>query len=242
VIFVSTMLYALSKKLGYEAAHTELMKQVQAHDVHSSTDWRGIPAAATIARIALIDEETEVNVTSGGTVISKCRSIAAAEFLRSAADVWFQVDDDVEVSREALEGMAAQARAEPCAVIAPCVLRETLEPSIHAPTVEVLTDCRTLKGRFPMQVINGGGFGCVAISRPVIERMHAEGGPALDFTERDGITRRALFADRIAEGKWWTEDLAFCRDLEGIFPIYAVRCGTTRHNGQALDLRTLEAP
>jgi hypothetical protein len=241
VIFASTILYALAKKLGSETAQAEFMGQVGiAAGRVEGEPWRGIPAAATVARLAAIDE-LQVHVNVGGTVIGKARSMAGHDFLQSKAEIWFQCDDDVEVSALALEGMAAQARYEACVVIAPCLQRETAQLNIRQTIVEVQFNRRTVGGGvYPLQPVAAGGFGCVAISRVVLEHMHELAGPGRDFEEVDGITRRALFGDEIHDRHWWTEDLAFCRSLAGLFPIYAVRCGTTRHGGRELDLVTLE--
>lgn len=242
-IFASTMLYAASKKLGLATASNELMRQVgglaqQGAQTIIATDeleWRGIPAALTLARLATM-AELELNVNAGATVIGKGRSMTAAAFLESKrAAVWVSCDDDVAVSHDALTAMVAQALREPCVVIAPCLLRESQKTNVVEPS-------GVLQEPEPgciVERIAAGGFGCFAISRAIVEQAHHARGPDFDWTDEEGVTRRALFRDEVIDGKWYTEDLAFFGYTRA--PVYAVRRGTTTHAGQRLDLRTLEA-
>jgi len=253
VIFVSTMLYSASRKLGRVAANNELMRQVQglaqagasALNDLDDPNWWGLPAAVTIARCALLGE-VKVHVNAGATVIGKGRSIAACDFLEEPrAKVWVSVDDDVAVSCDALAAMVDQCLREPSIVVAPCFLRDTTAVNITDPGAVLLEPSKGCV----IQKIGAGGFGCVAFSRAVIQRMW-ELSPR--WTDDEGIERRAVFRDSIDGGRWWTEDLAAFR-FEPMgepapgdtWPLkahaYAVRRGRTTHNGQALDLSTLEA-
>lgn len=245
LIFVSTMLYSASRKLGRVAANNELMRQVQglaqagaaALNDLDDPNWWGLPAAATIARCALLGE-VKVHVNAGATVIGKGRSIAATDFLAEPrARVWVSVDDDVAVSCDALAAMVEQCLREPSIVVAPCFLRDTQ-------AVNIVDPAPLLEEPAPgcvLQRIASGGFGCVAFSREVVQRVwnHAK-----TWVDDEGAEHRAVFRDAVDGGKWWTEDLAFFRAVLGVLPeakFYAVRRGRTTHGGQALDLATLEA-
>ena len=247
LIFVSTMLYSASRRLGRLAANNELMRQVQglaqagaaALTRVDDPNWWGYPAAVTIARTALLGE-VKVHVNAGSTVIAKGRSIAACDFLAEPnAAVWVSVDDDVAVSCDALAAMVEQCLREPSIVVAPCFLRDTS-------AVNIVDPAPLLEEPAPgcvLQRIASGGFGCVAFSREVIRQVHVV---SEHWTDDEGIERRAVFRDEVADGQWWTEDIAFFRKLQpfksSVAPkVYAVRRGQTTHGGQALDLATLEA-
>jgi hypothetical protein len=253
VIFVSTSLYSLAKRLGLEGAAAEFMRQVQAAATELGEPDRPVvfkpappapvfvPAAYTVARCAVLGE-VQINVNAGATVIAKARNIAAHAFLESRCDVWVTVDDDVEVSLDALTTMVSQCKAEPSIVVAPCLLRDTLTANISESRVAF--DMKAPNGA-RLQRIESGGFGCVAMSRALFERMDLESKMANRLTpfwdDADGVRRRVLFRDEIDGGKWFTEDTAFFRHVPASVGRYAVRVGETVHNGQRLDLATLEA-
>lgn len=253
MIFVSTSLYSLAKRLGLQAAGGEFMRQVQAAAEALGEPDRPVimkpaeppavfvPAAYTVARCAWLGE-VQINVNAGATVIAKARNIAAHAFLESPCDVWVTVDDDVEVSLDALTTMVSQCKAEPSVVVAPCLLRDSLAANISESRVAFETKAPN-GGR--LQRIESGGFGCVALSRAALEAV-VEGGDWPDggtwWTDADGVKRRVLFRDEIIGGKWFTEDTAFFRHVPALgVARYAVRVGETVHNGQRLDLATLEA-
>lgn len=239
-LFVSTMLYAASKRLGYREATTELMRQASSWDGQGETP---IAAAATIARLVRL-EAVQLNVNAGATVIGKGRSLAAREFLASECDVWLSCDDDVSVSADALQAAISQCRAEPCLVVVPCLLRDTTA-SGGAPMVNLRAAPVSLPSRAPsggaIETIDAGGFGCFAVSREAVERAYEHAGEARDF-RYEGTMVRALFRDEIIDHEWVTEDLAFCRVLAALnLRRWAVRVGVSVHAGQTLDLKSLEA-
>lgn len=242
-LFLSTMLYAAAKRLGYMEATQELMRQASETDP-TRDDHVGIPAALTIARVIRL-EGCQLNVNAGATVIGKARSLAAREFLHSPADVWLSVDDDVSVSVDALQAAISQARAEPCLVVVPCLLRNTTMATDAPPIVNLRAGPVTVQARAPsggkIETVDGGGFGCFAVSRAVVERVHEHAGEAADF-RHEGIMVRSLFRDEILDHEWVTEDLAFCRRLAALkFRRWAVRVGVSVHAGQRLDLASLDA-
>lgn len=241
-LFVSTMLYAASKRLGYAAATAELMRQASACDPEKD-EQTPIAAALTIARAARL-EECQLNVNAGATVIGKARSLAAAEFLASDADVWLSCDDDVSVSADALAAAISQARAEPCLVVVPCLLRNTLARG-GAPTVNLVAGPVAIQERAPsggkIETIDAGGFGCFAVSRAVVEAARAVAEWVPQF-KHEGRLVPALFRDAIIDEQWVTEDFAFCRGVASLnYRRWATRCGVSIHAGQVLDLQTLEA-
>ncbi len=242
-LFVSTMLYAASKKLRYAFAARELMRQVQAADL-ANDEEPGMPVSHTIRHASEL-EEAQVHVTAGATIIGVARSLAACDFLASEADVWLACDDDVRVSREAVATAVSQARAEPCLVVVACLQRNTLADSVLAPTVNLVRGAVAVQDRAPnggkIETITAGGFGCYAVSRAVVEWVHAEAGVENDFVTREGKLARRLIADYVADRQWVAEDIGFCRRIAPRFRRWAVRCGVSIHAGQRLDLETLEA-
>lgn len=248
MIFVSTSLYSLAKRLGLQAAGGEFMRQVQAAAEELGEPARPVimkpappapvfvPAAYTVARCAWLGE-VQINVNAGATVIAKARNIAAHAFLESKCDVWVTVDDDVEVSLDALTTMVSQCKAEPSIVVAPCLLRDTLTANI---TAHRLTYETKAPNGGALQYIESGGFGCVAMSRAALEAF-AKQGDWPWWEDADGVRRRVFFRDEIDNGKWFTEDTAFFRHVPQLVQRYAVRIGETVHNGQRLDLASLEA-
>lgn len=243
-LFVSTMLYAASKRLGYMEATQELLRQAGALDPNAD-DHAGIAAALTLARVVAL-EGCQLNVNAGATVIGKGRSLAAAEFLASAADVWLSVDDDVSVSVDALQAAISQARAEPCLVGVPCLLRSTVMQGGNAPpTVNIRAGAVAVQARAPsggkIETVDAVGFGCFSVSRAVVERMHEHAGKAGEFRHEGKLVRR-LFWDGIYDQEWLTDDFVFCNEVKGLgFKRWAVRVGTSVHAGQRLDLATLDA-
>jgi len=246
MLFVSTMLYTLAKKLGLPGAAGELQRQVQEAVAVLGADGLksgaagaravvGIPAAFTIASLATLDE-MQLHVNAGATVIGKGRSLAAAEFRESDADVWVSVDDDMAVARDTLEAMIAACRAEPCIVAAPYLLRG--QDRVDMREQRVAIEKRTPNGA-RLHTIEAAGFGCVAMSKEIVERAYEWAGPERDF-EHDGKTARALFQDEVRGGQWVTEDYAFFSHVPPIYPRYAVRVGSTTHAGATLDLATLQ--
>lgn len=246
-LFVSTSLYALARKLGLAPASAEFMKQVGAAVEAIQLDQPVIfkpqeprvfvPAAYTVARCALLGD-VQINVNAGATVIAKARTLAAHAFRESKCDVWVTCDDDVEVSLDALTAMVSQCKKEPSIVVAPCLLRDSLTANIEPSSVEYETKAPS-GGR--LSRIQSGGFGCVAMSRDVLEAVH-DASPGLCWTDVDGVSRRVLFRDELdGRGHWFTEDTAFFRRIPPRFGRWAVRTGETVHNGQRLDLATLEA-
>lgn len=247
MIFASTMLYAVARKMGLEPAQAEFMRQVRkVTEWIQKPDGEGfaggappayIPAAFTLARAALLDD-VQIHINAGATVIAKGRNISAHAFLESPCDVWLSCDDDVEVSAVALAAMVAQAKQEACWVVAPCLLRETLTVNIEERRIAF--EFTGAKGaRF--QRIAGGGFGCVAVSRRALQIYLSELDAVPLWQHTDGVTRPVLFRDELVGTEWYTEDTAFFRRVPASLPVYAVRAGHTVHNGQILDLETLEA-
>jgi hypothetical protein len=230
-IFFSTMLYAQSKAIGLHRAANEFAAQTQLlaerEEYRSGrVDWPGMLCALTAVRVAQLGELT-LHVNAGSTVIGKARSMAAHEFLASPCEVWFSCDDDVGVSADALEVMLGQCRRDPSVVVAPCLQRETRQVNIRGESPVLLAGGT-------LQKIAAGGFGCVAMSREIVELARDK---ARAWTE-DGVTRAAIFRDAVEDGDWWTEDLAFFHRHPYV-SAYAVRVGNTQHGPGRLDLATL---
>ncbi len=58
--------------------------------------------------------------------------------------------------------------------------------------------------------VASGGTGFMLIERRVLERVIAHCGPGIEYTAR-GNRRHAVFDTEISDGKFWGEDVNFCR-------------------------------
>jgi hypothetical protein len=207
-LFVSLFPYTYAKLSGF--AWTEVQQRELAHCAESR--W---PDFRTLGQVGRLVPELAQEVhayVDGSTLITKARSRAAGFFLRSPADVWLTVDDDIEADAATLRKLVLTARATRGVVGVPYVLRDgralsfefaTLDPTrVHA------------SGEVWTYLAEGGiGFGLVAMHRRAIERM-AEGA-AWVGTREEGFP--ALFLEAIGTNQgtrrheWVGEDYYFSR-------------------------------
>ena len=213
-IFVSTMLYGLSRELGSQQAVAE----------------PELAVAYTLAN-AMRRFDVQLLVDAGATSIGKARSRAAHAFIQSGLDVWVSCDDDVEGTEETIAALVEAVQGSPAVCIAPCFLRE--RPVANVQLVRPL-ELRELQSGAKVCKATAGGFGLVAISR---EALLAIGGRV--FVDDDGAEKVALFVEGITDRKWYGEDLAFFQRLPGGVRVEALLIGHTAHAGQELELASL---
>ena len=229
-VFVSTMLYALSRELGSGDALRELGQQVE--QIAADPTWSGpsLPVAHTISAALHLFDVTLL-VDGGAASVGKARSRAAHAFLASNCDVWISCDDDVQATGATLAALVEAVQGEKGICIAPCLLRERLTVNVDFGGVPTL---RTLPGGAQVCTAKAGGFGLVAMSREALKAMGA-----LVFVDDDGQEKAAYFLEDLQNRKWLGEDLAFFSSVPPDVRVAALLTGHTVHAGVPLELAEL---
>lgn len=239
LLFVSTATYALGKQIGFERASAEFQRQLEQPTANS------LQCVRVIARLREL-EPVAVWHDASATSIGKSRSRAFFEFLRSGADVWITVDDDVDADTQTLHWLLSAVRSStPRVCLAPCLTRGSNVVNVALPRVRQPADSRELPGGGRTMRVLAGGFGLVAISRLAAQTM-ADFFPHLGFLDDDQQLKLAVFQEMLArepEGHhtWCGEDVSFCRraQLAGV-QTECLLTGYTVHDGQALKLADVE--
>lgn len=197
-----------------------------------------VPGIRTLGRLqhlcAKHDLAPSLHVVLDGITrpIAKARSRSAGAFLRSDADVWVTVDDDIEVDTRVLANLVGLARHTEAVVAAPYLLkayppRTDVRLSYRKAVLEqenyLLEDARPTDARLHCARVDRTGFGIVAMHRAALSRVLV-GAPRV---VEDGEPFPAVFLDVIEEHRWVTEDFYFC--------------GLCEHHGVAIRL-LLEHP
>jgi len=195
MLFVSSFLYAACKLAGDQ---WDRAREAELRNPDASM-WPGVRTIGQLRR--LLGEPAQVYV-DGSTLITKGRSRAAGFFLRSDADVWVTVDDDVFASIDVLAQLIAVARHTRSMVAAPAILRSGKAFNFHrafAPILRV-ADCAYAG-------VDEIGLGLAAIHRDFVEVLAKDapkvGTGASEFP--------ALFLETVDDGTWIGEDVFFCR-------------------------------
>jgi len=207
MLFVSLFAYAFAKTGGDVRAELERA---------ADSEWLGFRTLAELAHV----EPARLKV-DGSTLIAKARSKAAGGFLEAEdCDVWVTVDDDVFASVEVLRELVAAARRTRGVVAAPCVLRDGSGLNL---------------GIRPGAIVDGNlapatrvGTGLVAMHRAAI----AGAAQCVPWVRRPSRFP-ALFLERVHDGEWIQEDMAFsdvCRLAQ--VPLLALLDAPTNHAGR----------
>lgn len=229
-VFASCSTYALGKALGIEAAAREFQRQCLQPDRGS------LPSARMVARLRLLADVQLFHVAS--TSLPKLRSRSAHAALSSGADLWIQLDDDVETDTATLERLldVAGTGALLRAVSVPCRVRGTVAESYRLDSVfdGVLT---TVCGAALSTVrpLLRGGMGCFVTTRAALQQV-CEHFPELGFVDDDQQRKLALFEMlREPGGQWLGEDYSFCERLRtaGV-ELLALLNGCSTHEGAPL--------
>jgi hypothetical protein len=196
MLFVSLFAYAAAKNAGLQGRDfREVDRHWQEHP--DSSPWacyRTLAAARTL-------EELNV-MTSGHTLITKARSVAAGLFLASNADVWLTCDDDVYADSDVLERLLSVVRETRGIASVPCALRSGVAINV---TLPLLAPVRALGKRAHVVQALRSGLGLVAMHKDAIRAM---AGAVPHVTV--GGDYPALFLEHVSsEGAWVGEDIAF---------------------------------
>lgn len=239
-VFMSTMLYGLSRELGPADAVAELHRQVDELSSAVITREDYLPVASLLDRAAKLFE-VQLLVDAGASNIAKARSRHAHEFLKSGCDVWITVDDDVDASSETLQALYdAVAGGAPSVCAAPCLLRD--QGMANVAFEEVVVD-RKLDSGAHLRSMLFAGLGLCAISREALLR-HAvqtrfvddDGEAKIGFFDSVWVPRRVGDAPSEMLYDWYGEDLSFFLGLERSVRVEALLTGMTKHAGELLDL------
>lgn len=224
MIFVSTMIYALGKVLGFEPALEEFHAQLK----HPKATLRCVRA---IQRLQTMDD-VELLVDPAATSIAKARSRAFHAAAMSKADVWVMIDDDCEATVDTLDSLIEAARSGGDLVLAPCQLRGQDRTNV---LLYQLDSERKLADGAVLGRAHAGGLAIAALSRHAMNTLAEAYQPELLYTDHDHVARLALFAEEIAGGQWFGEDIAFCARCTAVgLKVEALLTGVTSHDGRAL--------
>lgn len=207
MIFVSLFTYTLHKLHGPEGYERAAVAELESGVEAAWPGFRTLFRARKLYDVALH--------LDGSTYITKARSRAAGEFLRSPCDLWLSIDDDIDAPAEVIAEVIDFANSDGGLVMAPYAKRghET--------------------GK-----IGDGGMGLSCIGRGSLQAV-VDHFPELVFDEEfpPGVhrTNPGLFADGIVDRVWEGEDISFFRRVRAAgVPIRAVETYDVVHAGKRL--------
>jgi len=242
MIVVSTMVYALGKELGFEAAEAEFHRQLKEPTNES------LPCVRTIHRLRSLGLPVGLRLDCNAVSIGMARSRAfhAAHELTAPGDIWLMVDDDVEADTQTLKHLLEAVRGEePRICLAPYVLREASVVSVAIPSD---AKPRLLDTGAIVWPTTGGGLGLTAVNAAALLRMTIAYSH-LRYVDSDQVPRLAMFHELIEKGEgdfagtWLGEDVSFCRRASSIgIPVEALGTGHVKHAGQTLQLDVVRPP
>lgn len=224
-LFVSTFMYAASKLAG------DAWDQVRAREL-ANADESTWPGVRTIGQIGRLGEEAAVYV-DGGTLITKGRSRAAAFFLRSSADVWVSVDDDMFAAVDVVRQLVAVCRHTRGLVGTPAVLRDGRAFNFRrafAP-VDVLPMPGTHEVAATYCCVDQIGQGLVAMHRELVTAIADQVPQVAPGTPQ---AFPAIFLEYVDDdGVWIGEDVALCKHAERLsLPLHMLCNAPTNHGGK----------
>jgi hypothetical protein len=232
MIFVSTMIYALGKVLGLEPALEEFHAQLK------NPSKATLPCVRAIQRLQTMDD-VSLLVDPAATSIAKARSRAFHAAALSPADVWVMIDDDCEATADTLDSLVQAARASGDLVVAPCQLRGQDRTNVVMYQIE---SERRLPDGAELGRAHAGGLAIAALSRHAMNKLAEAYEPELLYTDHDQVARLALFAEELAGGQWFGEDIAFCARCTAVgLKVEALLTGVTSHDGRALLLNEVKS-
>jgi len=230
-VYASCSSYALGCVLGpYEASRAI---SVAVADVKQAEIIPGVAVLRKLRELA----ELELRVDGGATQIAKCRSRHFDAALKSDAELWFTVDDDIDATLPTLALLLeAVSDDAPRVCFAPYLQRGTDKVLVTWP--EVTSERRLQGGRVRSALY--GGFGLVVVNRPAMHLV-ARDAPTFFDAVGDEVPKSAAFLETITkEGYWLGEDFAFFERARraGVI-VEALVDGRVQHAGATLDLSTL---
>ena len=230
-LFVSTMIYALGKQLGFAPAVAEFHTQLAAPNRES------LPVVRAIARLRNSHEfALSVDAASVRIAVSRSRAFHAAR--ASGADVWLSIDDDVEAETRTLRALIeAVDDPEPRICFAPYWQRGAERIAAQLAAFPL---ARALKSGAETLAAVAGGFGLVAVNRAALDAIAEYCAADLRYVDADHVDRIAAFQESLVDGRWLGEDVSFFRRAAAAgVRIEALATGTVAHDGRVLKLEEI---
>lgn len=248
-VFVSVATYELTRLLG-----PELSGKVFTKMCIDPLLPRGGSTPACVGIVTnlleqgrILDFEVEL-FHLAGTNLPKMRSRAAHAALKSGADVWMMLDDDLYCDESTMLNCLAIVDSKstivddrPVVVALPYLMRGTREESsrVNVQFAEPPNVVYTAGG-VPCRRVLRAGCGMMLLNRAALEKV-STAKCAPEFKDEDGIIKPALFETMFDdERRWLGEDLSFCVRLGACrIEIHAPMLGTSVHAGNGLQLSEL---
>lgn len=240
-VFVTTSVYALAHQVGIG----EAMRLMQEHVQAPQLDPKALPCVRTIKRIAsLASEGVGLHCDGGATYIGMARSRAFYEAYRSGAPAWITIDDDIDASTATVGAMlAALDDLAPRIIITPYALRAPGKDdklAMNLPTVRLERQRPAGVKLLQLEPGHGGGMGFVGMNRAAMDAVLEACPPELVWVDEDGVSKRALFYERVEDGLWWGEDTSFFKwRVPSSVSVEALLVGAISHAGVVVDLEKL---
>lgn len=231
-IFATCYPGEIAKLLGPDEWPEAVKKELAA--LSAST----VPGIRTLGRLQYLcakhDLASSLHIVLDGITrpIAKARSRSAGAFLRTEADVWVTVDDDIEVDTRTLASLVGLARHTEAVVAAPYLLKA------YPPRTDVRLSYRKAvldPGNFgsPCARVDRTGFGIVAMHRRVVKALEC----MVPTVCEDDESFPVVFQDDVEDGAWVTEDFFFCALCEGAdIPIRLLLEHPVWHAGLSMQL------
>jgi len=230
-LFMSTFLYAAAKTVTNDLWSTYIAEQCRNLE---TSDWPGLRTVGALATVSPVELRIDAS-----TYITRARCVAAGRFLRSTADVWVTVDDDILVDRDTIRQALAACQAIDGGVALPYLNRDgnSLVCRDVADTTEWVD---TEVGALPVRRVGRTGFGFVALTRGYVERIVRK-NDVPHFREDDLLSKEPdcplLFVEGAEHGSWIGEDYYFSRLAEAAGePLRLLLDAPCEHAGRALKL------
>lgn len=228
-VFCSCATYYLGKWLGLEDASRVFVAECQSPGRFAAH----VPAARVINRVGALGHDVEL-MHLAATELSKLRSRAYHQAVKSSGEVWLTVDDDVECDSTALGALLDVVNGfEPRIAILPCVMRGGEQLNVRYSE----SSLRLELGGHTVRLLEMGGTGLLVANRAALNAFSSRYAED-NWRDEDGELKVAAF-DRFRErgGPWFGEDYSFCRRARDAgIGLYAITEGVSSHDGQALAL------
>jgi len=198
VLFASCFAYAFGKQHATDDVNEAVARELERGHTSSVAGFR------TLFCMRPLDERLLLH-TDCSTLITRARCRAAGAFLRSGAENWLTVDDDVDASTDALARLRELA-VERVVTIAAMRLRKGRAWNVWT-FDDADVDAMPWGVPFP---VRHAGLALACFPRRALNDV-ARAFPDLTWSERPAnLPNPGVFVERIAGGEWYGEDVAFC--------------------------------
>jgi hypothetical protein len=197
-----------------------------------------IDAQMTLDLVTLMRERKtridSLQLVQGVGLLARTRNIIVKNFLDdSKADWLLMVDSDQSLPVKAFDLLIETANKDDRPVLAGLVFAAFYENEILRP-VPAIYSMSAEGSMIPIDdypkdqlfQIDGAGTGCILVHRDVLEAIRAKANP-------NQGTDWCWFFDGALDGRWFSEDLLFCRKINALgFPIFVHTGAILGHHKQ----------